>query len=198
LRYAVSVNPSPVLTALRAATAPQHASLEAALPLAKADAGAAEYLAYARAMYGWMAPLEDRLWTTCPAPLTPSLRRGKAEWLREDLLAMGLAPAEVDTLPRCHALPPIDDLASRVGAAYVVEGSQLGGQVLLRKLTPALNPIVPRYLVGYGAETGTRWKSLLAAMAALVRSDEEIARAAQIASGTFASLAAWFASPGAA
>lgn len=134
---------------MRAATS----DLDARLLLARPDAGAREYLSYAAAMWGWLSPLEPQLWcATWPSELDPAARDGKRRWLEADLAVLGY-----------DGKPPVDptglDLSSqaaRFGVAYVVEGSQLGGQVLLRRLGPALAPHVPRYLAGYGASTGAR------------------------------------------
>lgn len=60
------------------------------------------------------------------------------------------------------------------GLAYVVEGSQLGGQFLYRRLAPRLAPHPLRYLQGTGADTHLRWKAFTRLLNANVQSSFDI------------------------
>ena len=51
----------------------------------------------------------------------------------------------------------------RWGVCYVIEGSQLGGAVLYKRLAPALAPHPLAYLRGNGSP-GPRWQQFLAAL----------------------------------
>lgn len=87
---------------------------------------------------------------------TPNERR-KADWLLNDLTALA------EPLPL-----PIPDLfrswtpVALLGAAYVGEGSMLGGTVIWRLLqnSPAVAPLLTnaRFFRGYGQATGANWK----------------------------------------
>jgi len=86
----------------------------------------------------------------------PDARR-KAAWLLADLNL--LAPS-LSSLPDVFAdWSPIDLL----GAAYVGEGSMLGGKTVWHYLqqSPALQPVLEtaRFYHGYGAETGSNWRA---------------------------------------
>lgn len=60
--------------------------------------------------------------------------------------------------------------AYRWGVAYVVEGSQLGGAVLYKRLAQQLAPHPLRYLRGAGeAGPGPRWRAFMEALRAGVR-----------------------------
>ncbi|MCB9731997.1 MAG: biliverdin-producing heme oxygenase [Deltaproteobacteria bacterium] len=184
---------SPALSSLREATRTLHVDLESRLALGRPDAGRAEYRAYAAAMIGWLEPLEARLWAApWPDGVAPEARRDKARWLVEDLAALGVDAAQVARLPRATALPPLATEAERFGVAYVIEGSQLGGHVLARRLAGALAPHEVRYLRGYGEALGERWRALLGAMAASVTGGGALARAADAAVATFEGLGRWF------
>lgn len=87
-------------------------------------------------------------------------------------------------------------MGERIGWAYVIEGSQLGGQVLRKRLAPALDPWVPRWLVGYGSETAANWK--LFATYADSSDDPQLLQAGiQAAGEAFISLATWLEEQGA-
>jgi heme oxygenase (biliverdin-IX-beta and delta-forming) len=102
--------------------------------------------------------------------------RSRASWL-----AMAV--------PSLHTPPfPIPrSTAEALGMFYVIEGSMLGGRVILRALAdrgisdPALGLLDP-----YGAETGRRWRDFLAVLAREISSDEDhIAAACQGACSGF-------------
>lgn len=83
--------------------------------------------------------------------------RQKTSWLQNDLESLND--------PRPQARPNLfaDWLpASLLGAAYVGEGSMLGGTVIWRMLqkNPAIQPLLTsaRFYQGYGTETGANWK----------------------------------------
>ncbi|RYF27633.1 MAG: heme oxygenase [Comamonadaceae bacterium] len=90
-----------------------------------------------------------------------------------------------------HALAqaPDDANAVRWGFAYVVEGSQLGGQVMHRQLAPRLAPHPLRYLQGRGADTGGHWKSFLALLRSHLATPQATAAACIGAQAAFAGLA---------
>lgn len=116
---------APVLAALRARTREAHEALDACLPDGLHDR--ADYLRYLQAMRllcRWMDATDDALvptaWRTWRDPR-------RAACLDRDLLALGGAAADL------HAEPPCGP--EWVGACYVLEGSALGGRLLVRQAT---------------------------------------------------------------
>lgn len=145
------------LEVIRAGTRDAHTSLESTLEIARADAGEREYSRYIGAVLGWLEPLEAELWQgPWPEVVRPRERRDKSAWIISDLRDRGLTDAQVSAIPRCQRVPPLCTAAERFGAAYVVEGAQLGGRALLKQLGPRLAPRRVRWLEGYGAETTVR------------------------------------------
>jgi heme oxygenase (biliverdin-IX-beta and delta-forming) len=77
--------------------------------------------------------------------------------------------------------------AAAFGALYVLEGSSLGGRVILKELKlrrASLGGL--RFLDPYGSHTGQRWRSFLAILEREVRSSEQKFDAVQGALSTFA------------
>lgn len=153
-------------------------------------------------MWGYHAPLEARLdaaeaWQSVGLDGTD---RRRAQRLRSDLLALGLSEGDIDRLPRCKALPQVATPSDALGCVYVVEGSTLGGQMILRHLARHLEVRAGQgasFFAGYGSKTGMRWKETCAAIEAFdasgVGSTEGAARAAV---ATFTSLETWLSARG--
>lgn len=186
-----------VIEHLRDATRLLHEQIEGNLKVGSANATVHDYTHFLAALYGWLEPIEGRLWSApWDSDVRAEKRGGKVAWLAADLRALGLSPAEIDALPRCRSHPPFDSDGARFGLAYVLEGSMLDGQALLTRFT-ARNPRSPRprYLRGYGQDTHWMWTSFLRAMNR--RDDPTFAPAAiEAARGGYASLHGWSVSRG--
>ncbi|GAB3914300.1 biliverdin-producing heme oxygenase [Larkinella knui] len=98
--------------------------------------------------------------------------RRKTPWLESDLAALGVPLP--DSIPDLFAhWSPVELL----GAAYVGEGSMLGGKVVMHYLQQSLElqPLLPnaRFYRGYGSETVEKWKAFNAILAGQVESDQD-------------------------
>lgn len=145
-----------LLSSLRSRTAAAHARLDDGLSRAGGLA-AGRYPAFLRGSLAVIAPLEPVLARWLPAVGTPS----RVAALRADLAALAgeaaIAPVEV---------PALDSHAAACGAAYVVEGSALGGLVLAERVEAAHGATAPtRYLRLRGRATAEHWRSFLAELA---------------------------------
>lgn len=186
----------PVLLALRERTSAAHRSLERALALAAPEAGRETYARHVAALWGWMQPTEAALWCGAwPSRLRVSARRRKADWLAADI-AVARADGVLGSDPALGAACVASSPAARFGLAYVIEGSMLGGSVLLRRLEQRLAPWPARYLRGYGSAGGEYWRQFVSALAEQVVGAEEIAQAADAAERAFDSLAGWLRAQG--
>lgn len=151
-----------VRDALRQATAPLHAEVDASLPLARPAPTLGDYREHLQLLSDWTDALRH-------FPGDATRLDAQAAALRTDLAGcddlLGTAP-RLDALPAADAAPPsiADAVAFGWGVAYVIEGSQLGGQVLYRRLAEPLAPHPLAYLQGAGRDTGARWKEFLAAL----------------------------------
>ena len=140
-----------VLDALRTATASAHARLETAMDLDSGHLTLARYGAALQVLHAVRAGWEPGLEALHPGSTGPH-----RTWLEQDLTTLAFP-----LLPPAPALGGGD--AEGWGVRYVLEGSALGGRVILRHaerlgLTPAHGA---RYFAGWGANTGPRWKAFL-------------------------------------
>ncbi|MYM34017.1 heme oxygenase [Duganella sp. FT50W] len=172
-----------VLTALRTATAERHSALDTRTPLAAESPDLRAYRDHLHLLEAWLAPLQ------------PALADGQPGLPPRDHLALiraDLAHPALDGLPALPVLAPaplphLDDAAYRWGVAYVVEGSQLGGAVLYKRLAQRLAPHPLAYLRGDGSP-GPRWQQFLAALRAAVVTERQIEQACRGARQAFDSL----------
>jgi heme oxygenase len=184
---------------IRASTEDVHRELEASLEVARSDADDRAYVRYLEAMLGWVGPLERELWARpWPQRITPKERAGKVAWIESDLRARGLNEWGLAQIPRQAQLPQLESLAQRFGAAYVLEGAQLGGSVLLRRIGPLIAPLPTRWLVGYGPECGDKWRTFLVTLEAELAQRRQAEVAAASARATFEMVREWLSLRGAA
>lgn len=184
---------TPVLTALRAATARSHQLLEERLAVAAPGATRGDYLHYLEDMHGWLRAFEQPLWNApWPSAVDAPARAGKLAWIEQDLASAGMSPSAIAALPRVAFTPSLASQSSRFGLAYVIEGAQLGTRQLRLRLGVALGGWEPRWLEGYGACNGARWRAFLLALEQQVRGQLETAEACAAAVAGFDSLAIWF------
>lgn len=167
-----------VLESLRHATRHQHQWLDGHLPLAATGAGRAAYIQHLQMMQAWLVRVQ---------PLLQQTGWGQACLGRVtcDLAQAGARPH--GPVPAAPVLPSRDP-AFAWGVSYVVEGSQLGGQVLYRRLKEALQPLTLEALRGLGADTGAHWKQFTLALHQAVHEPAAIAAACEGACWAFSLL----------
>jgi heme oxygenase len=185
-----SIGSADALAALRLATSAQHEVLDTGLPLARADASLHDYLSHLRMLSRWLAPIEA--WQ---AGFADGPQSGQA-LPRVDRLAVIDADLAAAGEPRNAASradapwPPHASPAYRWGVAYVVEGSQLGGAVLYKRLAERLAPHPLAYLKGAAEGPGPRWRAFMAALKADVQGEAAVAQACLGAQDAFARILA--------
>lgn len=175
-----------VLTALRAATAERHTQLDTRTPLAAEAPDLRAYRDHLYLLAAWLAPLQPVLAAQAqPQPGLPP--RDYLSLIRADLAHPALAGLPALPVLQPAMLSELDDAAFLWGVAYVVEGSQLGGAVLYKRLAEQLAPHPLAYLRGAGSP-GPRWQQFLAALRAAVVTERQIEQACRGARQAFDSL----------
>ncbi|WP_322044521.1 biliverdin-producing heme oxygenase [Paraburkholderia sp. J67] len=183
-----------VLGALRLATASRHESAERAMPLAVPVPTLTDYRQHLLVLHAWLAPLEAWMQRFEDGPQDPALLPPLARLalIERDLAHPALHGAQAQAQPHsapttaAHALAPLEAAAAwRWGACYVIEGSQLGGAVLLRRYAGAFAPHPLDYLSGDGNAPGPRWHAFVAAMRHAVHTPREVDQACAGARAAF-------------
>ncbi len=159
---------------LGAETRDHHAKADAELHgLFRPDVTPTHYLVYLMRTYGIEAPLDSAIAMTPQLELILDTRgRARAGFLAQDLMALGLRPAEVTNLPLCLAIPQFRGVAEAMGWLYVVERTTLAHNVVRRHLMtrlPLEMECAASYLGSYDGVVGKRWQDLGAAIDQVAR-----------------------------
>lgn len=186
----VFIAPADPLQALRHATRAIHARLDTELAIAQPAASLADYATHVHALAAWLQALSPQLIALqADVPGFDFAPACRLEHLQADLQDLASAPGSralrwpapgaatherVETTLRQH---PHHHPAVRWGVSYVVEGSQLGGQVLHGRLAERLAPHPLRYLQGQCAGTAWRWKTFVSLLRGHLASPEATAAA---------------------
>ncbi|MDM0019533.1 biliverdin-producing heme oxygenase [Variovorax saccharolyticus] len=182
-----------VLQALRAATGELHRRLDSQLPIAGAEATLQDYLAHLQLLRPWLQALRAAIAGPGDAGLDAVARRidGRLQALQWDLADAGEPQRERAGVEDFVPPSPGAALAYAWGLAYVVEGSQLGGAVMRRRLLPRLAPHPLCYFApaeGRGPASG--WQDFIAELAAAVDGQAAVEAAASGAVAAFERLLA--------
>ena len=153
------------LQRLRAATAPAHEALEN-LPLSKKSihptVTVEDYALYLQQMYGVVNDAEQNLYPLVSGIIPDIEERRRLALIAEDLSFLGKLLFD-NSKPLTGGISAVHE-AFALGVLYVLEGSTLGGRVILKNIGDALGygPCNGgSYFAGYGGKTGSRWKAFL-------------------------------------
>lgn len=183
-----------VLRPLRAATHELHEQLDRRLPIAREDAGPADYAAHLRAMRPWLRSVRDALAAPGIRGLDDIAERAERRLaaLDLDLEDLGAAGGEAPegASPSGLAQAAARESAFAWGLAYVLEGSQLGGAAMHKRLGPRLAPHPMRYFQPVDAPGGlaAQWRDFVAQLGAALADASAVDAARRGAVAGFRSL----------
>lgn len=170
-----------------------HERVEHRLDLSRPGRPLEWYRTVLQTFHGFYAPTE----CACPAYGADAARwvddldRRKTHLLRADLQHLGLTSEEIEQLPHCTEMTSPPTPSRQIGCMYVMEGSTLGGQYIVRNLDHGWPSA---FFSSYGASVGAAWKRFCAVLdstpvdAPPLDPDEVVAGASE----TFLRLERWF------
>jgi len=173
---------------LRIGTADLHAQVDAHFSCAF-DGDAADYAGFLAEMAAVLLPLERALERAGIHMIVPDWEeRRRARMLLDDLRVLGVTP------PRAATPPPVEGEARQFGIVYVLEGSRLGGTLLLKRAIGHSDPRVraATHYLSHGVGRGL-WSSFLPrleASPAVARAPDEAVAGARSAFALFTGRAA--------
>ncbi len=128
------------------------------------DVTSTQYLVFLMRVYGFEAPLDSAIAMTPKLEIEVEVRaRSRAGFLAQDLMAIGVRPADVTALPLCLAIPQFRGVAEAMGWLYVVERNTLAHNMIRRHLAtrlPREMEVASAYLSSYHGVVGKRWREL--------------------------------------
>jgi heme oxygenase (biliverdin-IX-beta and delta-forming) len=153
-----------LLQLLKAETRSHHERAERVVQLMSPGLSVEGYRQHLEALHALHAALESAAARQLGA-FERELRlaeRWKLHLLREDLRALGHDEASLGRLPGIEPPPQVPGMPEALGTLYVLEGSTLGGQIILRHLLRHFEgKSVGRFAFfrAYGDAVGPMWKS---------------------------------------
>lgn len=146
---------------LREETRLEHKSVEAACGLPGVIRNLTDYKRCLLDFYGIFCPIERHIATFDEWPqLELSMqRRARMPNLQQDLRQLDVDPIYWREAP-ADALPALPQFAFALGALYVLEGSSLGGQIIMSALQAQLHipfHTASGFFAGRGEQTGPLW-----------------------------------------
>ena len=187
------VTPATMRERLRAETAALHTEVERCLDITARLRSVSSYANLVATLFGYHEPLER---TAAGAP-TPEPPLGFSPWGCAALLARDLRAlrpcSDVAGVRRCTRLPALDRPEHVAGCLYVVEGSALGGQEIARegRRHRGLSGDCVAFFTGTGAETGLRWRRVVAWLDEVTSAGADADEIVHGARDTFGTLIAW-------
>lgn len=189
------------LNELRTATTPMHKALEEngiSKLLMSPGVNLTDYAFYLACMGEVMKVYDDRVLPAVSTVVIDAERRKKAKDIVADLVFLYENGADRKEPKPFVGFVGKASLAYALGYAYVIEGSTLGGRVILKHLNQTLNlgENGTRFFAGYGAETGSFWKGFLQQFCDYIPSNKSEAEAIQGAVDGFSDIGKHFADNG--
>ena len=172
---------------VKESTAMLHLKLEQhniSMSILKKDILLADYAFYLSCMAAIIKAYDTVLLPQLTNVINDVENRYKYEAIAKDLVYLAEKGATVKHLA-CFELPALPTIEAKMGFAYVIEGSTLGGRYILnhvRKILQVDETNGAAYFAGYVAETGKMWEVFLAtfnAFAAASTLKEDIIHGAQ-------------------
>jgi heme oxygenase len=182
---------------LRNETRVEHKLIEAACGLPDAVHNLGDYQRCLLDFYGIFCPLERHIatfneWENLGLSMQ---RRERMPDLQQDLRLLNVAPDLWREAP-AHALPALPQFPFALGALYVLEGSTLGGQIIMAALQQQLRTptgVPGGFFAGRGDTTGPLWHQFRKVLDAYGQQFPETqADVIEGARRTFNAIASWF------
>jgi heme oxygenase len=170
-------------TNIKEATKAAHQDLEKKVVLKlKAIGSNADYADVLKHFYAYFQEVEQAIAPFITNELLPDhAERRNSEYLKKDIEELG---ATVDELPAV-TVPQIENTVQALGAMYVMEGSIMGGPIIVQMLAKyGVNKGIS-FFSGYGEATGMMWGKFVAVMNAEAANEAEEASAIDTANQTF-------------
>lgn len=145
----------------------------------RSDADYADFLKY---FYAYFNQVEQAIAPYITTELLPDRpERRNSQYLKQDIQELG---GDVNDLPAAQA-PEISTTLQALGALYVMEGSIMGGPIIVKMLQKFGITKGVSFFSGYGDATGQMWGKFVSILNAQAHSPEDEMLAVEAANATF-------------
>lgn len=170
-------------TNIKEATKAAHLNLEKkVIEKLKAIRSNADYADFLKYFYTYFSQVEQSIAPYITEQLLPDYKdRRNSSYLKNDIEELGGHTGETPSI----ALPVIENQLQALGALYVMEGSIMGGSIIIKMLEKGGITKGISFFSGYGEATGQKWGIFTAVMNQAATSPEQEAIAIQAANEAF-------------
>lgn len=149
----------------------------------------AHYADFLNSFYNYFSGVESLVSQHINTDILPdyAVRRNSGR-LKEDIAELGFQISPLTEKP----MPEITSLPAAIGAMYVMEGSIMGGPIIVEMLKKYGIKRGFSFFSGYGAETGKMWATFMTFMNNNTVTETEQQIAINVASQTFARFQYYF------
>ena len=178
---------SDALVGLRKATAIRHKRLDKCMPLSKVNPTLGDYYHHLTLLRIWLQPIEkwQESFFDGPQGLEAPVKINRTKLIDIDLKNIPHYYDQNLSFSYSSNWSLETKVAYRWGVSYVVEGAQLGGMMLYKRLTTLLSGQSCFYLQGEQGGPGPRWKHFLQIMGENLQTEVEIEDACRGACDAF-------------
>jgi len=168
---------------IKEATKEAHLNLEKkVIQKMKAIRSDADYAYFLKHFYAYFNKVEQAIAPYITAQLLPDhAERRNSVYLKNDIEELGF---DVTELPAATA-PQVANTLEALGALYVMEGSIMGGPIIVKMLEKGGITKGISFFSGYGEATGMMWGKFVAVMNEKAVNEHDEALAIQAADETF-------------
>lgn len=170
-------------TNIKEATKTAHLNLEKkVIEKLKAIRSNADYADFLKYFYTYFSQAEQAIAPYITAQLLPDYKeRRNSSYLKNDIEALN---GNVEAIPAI-TLPVIENQLQALGALYVMEGSIMGGSIIIKMLEKGGITEGVSFFSGYGETTGQKWGVFTQVMNQAATSPEQEEIAIQAANEAF-------------
>ncbi|MGE9313627.1 biliverdin-producing heme oxygenase [Niabella sp. CJ426] len=168
---------------IKEATKAPHQQLEVVVvKKLKSIRSQADYADLLKHFYAYFSKVEQAVAPYINETVLPDYaERRNSSYIKADIEALG---ESVETLP--HAVAPgIVNTISALGALYVLEGSIMGGRIIVQMLEKAGITQGVSFFSGYGEATGQMWQRFTEVLNRYAPTEDDEAQAIAAANATF-------------
>lgn len=177
-------------TNIKETTKAEHQNLEKQVVLKlKAIRSNEDYADLLKHFFAYFSHIEATIKPFITASVLPDYaQRRNSTYIKADILELG---ADITDLP-FTTVPKIENAVQALGALYVLEGSIMGGSIIVKMLEKGGVTKGVSFFSGYGEATGMMWGNFIAVLNAQAKTEQEAQEAIVAANETFKHFASVF------
>ncbi|RBQ02512.1 biliverdin-producing heme oxygenase [Pedobacter miscanthi] len=170
-------------TNIKEATKAEHQNLEKQVVLKlKAIRSNADYADLLKHFYAYFNHIEASIKPYITESILPDYaQRRNSSYIKADILELG---GDITDLPYT-TVPKIENAVQALGALYVLEGSIMGGSIIVKMLEKGGVTQGVSFFSGYGEATGMMWGNFVAVLNAQAKTEQDEEEAIVAANETF-------------